>query len=143
MVRKILREWVAGEKTLPEAVADWRRERTPEGVLISFGYFLGQGVVISLLLDAAAELWRAIVQALSSVPRTEAATVLLLAVVTVQLAVLVLDVRRIAERTSPYAATTAPCGCHDEIVESTERAKAGHVEQNDERHHPERRPPED
>lgn len=143
MARKILREWVAGEKTLPEAVTDWLHERTLGEVAVSLGYVLVQAAVVSLLLDAAAGWSAVLISALSSVPWTESVTVLLLGIVTVQLAVLAFDVHRIAERAPPCTARSGLTAARDGIVESTETSKRQRGERRDEfdRSLPEREPP--
>lgn len=128
MVRKILHEWVAGEKTLPEATADWLDERTPRDIAVTIGYFLGQAIVVSSFIDAAAGWWWGLVHEIASMPRAEAAIVLLLGVVAVQLGVLVVDVRRIAERVRRYSATPMASADRGNVVNIDENLKCPHGE---------------
>lgn len=92
----VLRTWLSGEKSLPEAVRNWADDNSRLELASFAAYFVVQAVVGSLLVSATIRISMLLASAFESVPPSTTVGIVLLAVLTVEVPILLSGVRTVA-----------------------------------------------
>lgn len=96
MVRKILADWLAGERTLHEAVRDWSDDRSRREMASVVAYFVGQAVVGSLLVTGTLRTVEWAVAVFRGTPPATVVGMVLLGVLVGELTVVLVEVRNVS-----------------------------------------------